>query len=245
MDRWIGKIAVITGASSGIGLTTAKALVQSGMIVVGLARRKDRMETEMNDMPEARGKFHAIQCDVSNDNDVVESFKWIKNNVGKVQVLINNAGILVKGKFTDLENATLQNIINVNVMGTVFCAREALKVIQADNLPGHIININSIVGHRAVKPEREDINIYIASKHAITGFSETLVREVMGQNIRVTSISPGLVQTNLMGPVDLTKLGLPVLQPKDVADSIIHVLGKPQNVQVKELIITSLGENLP
>ncbi|XP_011299837.1 dehydrogenase/reductase SDR family member 11 [Fopius arisanus] len=244
MDRWAGKVAVITGASSGIGLATAKALIQNGMVVVGLARRKDKMENEMKNVPRAKGKFHAVKCDVANDNDVAEAFNWIKENIGKVQVLINNAGIARGGKFTEVENTVLENIIDVNLMGTVYCTKEILKVLQADNLPGHIININSIVGHRVVKPQNNDMNIYIASKHAITGYTETLMRELLGQNIRVTSLSPGLVKTEIVGAVSSTLAELPILEAEDIADSIIFLLGMPQRVQVNELTITPLGENL-
>ncbi|XP_015114534.1 farnesol dehydrogenase [Diachasma alloeum] len=245
MDRWAGKVAVVTGASSGIGLATAKALVQNGMVVVGLARRKEKMESELANIRGATGKFYAVKCDVARDNEVAEAFEWIKKNVGKVQVLINNAGIASGGKFTEVDNAILKNIMEVNVMGTIYCTKEALKVLQADNLPGHIININSIVGHTVLKPMGRDLNIYVASKYAITGFSETLVRELMGQNIRVTSLSPGLVKTEIVGSglKDLNILDYPFLESEDIANAIIYLLGTPQRVQVKELLIPPLGEN--
>ncbi|XP_063977198.1 farnesol dehydrogenase-like [Diachasmimorpha longicaudata] len=245
MNRWIGKIAVVTGASAGIGLATARALLEHGMIVVGLARRKQKMLDDMKDLANAKGKLYALECDLSKKDSITEAFHWIKQNVGTVQVLINNAGCLTTGNFTETTAEIWQNIVDVNLMGSIHCAIAAVKMMQPDMCEGHIININSIQGHRVYIFNEISLNIYGATKHGITGFTEALQRELMGQNIRVTSLSPGLVETEIFKPYSDEAPGLkgPVLKPEDIADSIIYVLGTPQRVQITELIIRPLGES--
>ncbi|XP_015114579.1 farnesol dehydrogenase isoform X2 [Diachasma alloeum] len=242
MDRWVGKIVVVTGASAGIGLATTRALIKHGMIVVGLSRRKQKMLDEMTDLANARGKFHALECDVSKRDSIAEAFQWIKENLGTVQVLINNAGYIALGTFTDTTPETWQGVIDVNLMGSIHCATTAVKMMQEAKLEGHIININSIEGHRIYLCNGNPFNIYGVTKHGITAFTETLQRELMGQNIR--SLSPGLVNTELLNEYGdgATLCEVPGLEPKDISDSIIYVLGTPQRVQVTELIIRPLGE---
>ncbi|XP_015122664.1 farnesol dehydrogenase [Diachasma alloeum] len=244
MERWTGKIAVVTGASSGIGQEIAKMLVKKGMIVVGLARRKQKMEDDMKGLSGVKGKFYAVKCDISKDEEVAKAFEYIKKNIGTVQVLVNNAGYATPGGFSVTTPETWRGVVAVNMMGAMYCAKEALKMLQESKLEGHIINMNSILGHRVVKFLDLDGNVYAATKHAITGFSETLQRELMGQNIRVTSISPGFVITEIVkeNNFDAALMKEPALEPVDVAEAVGYVIGTPQRVEVKELILKPLGE---
>ncbi|XP_015122665.1 farnesol dehydrogenase [Diachasma alloeum] len=244
MDRWVGKIAVVTGASAGIGLATARALIEHGMIVVGLARRRQKMLDEMEDLASARGKLHALECDVSKKDSIAQAFQWIKQNLGTVQVLINNAGYIALGTFADTVPDTWQGVVDVNLMGSIYCATAAVKMMQEAKVEGHIININSIQGHRIYLFDEMSFNIYGVTKHGITAFTETLQRELMGQNIRVTSLSPGLVKTDILSRYgnDPSVFEGASLEPKDISDSVVYVLGMPQRVQITELIIRPLGE---
>ncbi|XP_033225686.1 farnesol dehydrogenase-like [Belonocnema kinseyi] len=145
MERWVGKIAVVTGASNGIGLAIAKSLVREGMIVVGLARRKAKMESEMKGLKE-KGTFHAFECDVSKQEDVIKAFDWIKKNLAMVNVLVNNAGLTVFGKILDSDKETWEKLFGVNVMGLLYCSQQAVKMMKESDQEGHLININSLLG---------------------------------------------------------------------------------------------------
>ncbi|XP_033212858.1 farnesol dehydrogenase-like [Belonocnema kinseyi] len=247
MDRWAGKVAIVTGASSGIGLATVKALVQEGMTVVGLARRKQKMENDMKAI-EGKGKFYALNCDVSKEQDVTQIFQWVKKNLGGVHVLVNNAGVLVPGKIIDTNKEIWDKVIGVNIMGLLYCTQQAVKIMKESGEEGHIININSIVGHRIIRNADMSANIYPATKHAITAITSTFEMELLGSKIRSTSISPGLVHTDIFAAnsknSDFSGMlkDMPGLKSEDVADSILYVLGAPLRVQITELTIRPLGE---
>ncbi|XP_011299836.1 dehydrogenase/reductase SDR family member 11-like [Fopius arisanus] len=244
MDRWTGKVAVITGASSGIGSEVVKMLVKKGMIVVGLARRKQKMEDDMKGLSGVKGRFYAVQCDISKDEDVAKAFAHIKKSIGTVQILVNTAGYATPGGFSVTTPEIWRGVVAVNMMGAMYCTKEVLTMLQESKLEGHIINMNSILGHRVVKFLDIDANVYAATKHAITGFSETLQRELIGQNIRITSISPGFVITQIVkeNSFDTALLKEPALEPVDVADAVVYVIGTQPRVEVKELILKPLGE---
>ncbi|XP_033212944.1 farnesol dehydrogenase-like [Belonocnema kinseyi] len=247
MDRWAGKVAIVTGASAGIGLATVEALVREGMTVVGLARRKQKMEDHMKTFKGKR-KFYALECDISKEENVTQTFQWVKKNLGSVHVLVNNAGVLLSGKIIDTNKEVWDKVVGVNIMGLLCCTQQALKMMKESGEEGHIININSIVGHRIIRNSSMSSNIYSATKHAVTAITSTLEVELLGSKIRSTSISPGLVQTdifsaNLKNADFLGKIeNLPALKSEDVADAILYVLGTPTRVQITELTIRPLGE---
>ncbi|XP_053684942.1 farnesol dehydrogenase-like [Sabethes cyaneus] len=244
MDRWTGKVAVVTGASSGIGLAAVKELVKAGMIVVGLARRAERVEALKSDLPEdSRDRLHAVKCDITKEEDILNSFKWIEDKLGGVDVLINNAGVAV-GE-TNLIAAgnteTIRKTLDTNVVGLVLCTREAYQSMKKQSFDGHIVHINSVAGHKV--PPLPGYNIYSASKFAVTAITETLRQELRaeGTKIKVTSISPGAVDTELLSP-QFKEAGIPTLEAGDIADAIIYVLSTPPRVQVHELTIKPVGE---
>ncbi|XP_014208550.1 farnesol dehydrogenase-like isoform X2 [Copidosoma floridanum] len=244
MERWSGKVAVVTGASSGIGLATAKALVQHGMTVIGLARRVDKMENEMKAVKGA-GKFFAKSCDITKEADVIQAFEWIEKNCQTVHLLVNNAGTMKCATIEEVKTEDMVNIINVNIMGLLHCTRQALHLMKKNGHEAHIININSIVGHK-VPQLQIPVNVYPATKHAVTAISQTLVNELKGNNIRVTNISPGAVKTELFDFAQieaLMKSKFTTLNPEDVVASVLHVVSAPLHVQITELTIKPLGES--
>ncbi|XP_014225394.1 farnesol dehydrogenase-like [Trichogramma pretiosum] len=244
MERWNGKVAVITGASAGIGLATAKALVNHGLIVVGLARRKSKMEEEMSKV-KGPGKFFAKECDITREQDIAAAFAWIKDNLGTVNILINNSGVLREKTMEEASMEELQFVINVNVVGLISCTKHAIKLMKANGQEGHIVNINSIAGQQVPKIEGKSYNVYSATKFAVRSISETLTHELLGNKIRVCNISPGVVKTEIFqeAGVDPFFLNLvPALEPEDIAQSILHVISAPIRVQITELTIKPLGE---
>ncbi|XP_021929737.1 farnesol dehydrogenase-like [Zootermopsis nevadensis] len=249
MERWAGRVAVVTGASAGIGEAIAQELVKKGLKVVGLARRVDRVEALKNSLKSAAGKLYPLKCDVSNESEVREAFKWIKTNVGGVDILVNNAGVASFSSLIDGPTELWRKIFDLNVLGLSVCTKEALQSMKESGVDdGHIIHINSITGHRP--PTHIGLQMYTASKHAVTALAEGLRLELVKLNskIRVTSVSPGAVLTEIAEASVFPKEMIeppekkPYLQSKDIADAVIYVLGTPTHVQIHELIVKPVGQ---
>ncbi|GAB0092765.1 hypothetical protein DMENIID0001_077990 [Sergentomyia squamirostris] len=248
MDQWKKRTAVVTGASSGIGAVIAKDLVKAGMIVIGLARRVDRVESLKNDLPaDLKENLHAAKCDVSKEEDIVKVFAWIDAKFNGIDVLINNAGVLRDTALIEANNSVpIREVIDTNVMGPVFCTREAYKSMEKHGRNSHVVHINSIAGHMIYcNLEQPSINIYPASKHALTAIAEIHRQEFIRSQhpIKVTSVSPGLVRTDIFAPEhkDIFKV-LPFLEPGDVSQSVLYVLSTPPRVAIHELTIKPFGE---
>ena len=188
MQRWRNKIAVVTGASAGIGAATCKALVENDMIVVGLARRVEKIETEVRPhLSETKKQnFYSHKCDVSDEQCVKDTFAWIEQRFGGVDVLINNAGI---SKRTTLlgENNTedIRSTVNINLLGVVWCTREAFRSMKKSNTNGHVVLINSVAGHSVPSLPGFNFNIYPATKYGLTAITEVYRREFMQNNTKV------------------------------------------------------------
>ncbi|XP_014208549.1 farnesol dehydrogenase-like isoform X1 [Copidosoma floridanum] len=244
MERWSGKVAVVTGASSGIGLATAKALVQHGMTVIGLARRVDKMENEMKAVKGA-GKFFAKSCDITKEADVIQAFEWIEKNCQTVHLLVNNAGTMKCATIEEVKTEDMVNIINVNIMGLLHCTRQALHLMKKNGHEAHIININSLAGHKIYDLD-ESVNVYPATKFAVRAISETLANELKGKSnkIRVTNLSPGAVRTEIFEVSQLkpeTIANFLYLEPEDVVSMILYAISVPPHVQINELTINARG----
>ncbi|XP_315496.5 farnesol dehydrogenase [Anopheles gambiae] len=244
MDRWIGKVAIVTGASSGIGATAVKALANAGMVVIGLARRAERvLELKKSVPPEVAHRIHSHRCDVTSEQSIVDAFALIDHQFGGVDVLINNAGVskLTCTLLTAGNGADLRTVLDTNVMGLVLCSREAFQSMKRRSIDGHIVNINSILGHKYIG--FPNLNIYGASKYAVTAITETLRNDLRneGTRVKVTSISPGIVRTEMVPEGDQFQ-DKPMLETDDVVSAILYALGTPPHVQVHEVIIKPVGE---
>lgn len=192
MDRWIGKTAVVTGASSGIGAAIVIDLVKAGVNVVGLARRKERIDKLREKIPaSAQGKLYAIKCDLTQEADIKSAFNWTEANLGGIDILVNNAGIIKTMNLLDAENTSnLRETIDTNVLGVVLCSREAFLSMQRRGVNGHIIHINSCAGHKipyfvGLYPS---FNIYPSTKYAVTAMTEVMRQELQsfGTKVKVT-----------------------------------------------------------
>uniref|UniRef100_T1D4L4 Putative dehydrogenase n=1 Tax=Psorophora albipes TaxID=869069 RepID=T1D4L4_9DIPT len=243
MERWAGKIAVVTGASSGIGAAIAKDLAKAGMVVIGLARRVELVEALKSDLEgSAKGRLHAAKCDVSKEEDILKSFRWIETKFGGVDVLVNNAGVLRETTLLEADNTQmLRDVMDINVMGLVLCSREAFQSMKKRSVDGHIVHISSIAGHKVV--EIPTINLYSASKFAVRAITETMRMELRtaGTKIKVTSISPGAVMTEII-PASMRDSEIPMLEAEDISQAVLYAIGTPPRVQVHEVIIRPVGE---
>ncbi|XP_075155582.1 uncharacterized protein LOC142228941 [Haematobia irritans] len=249
MERWQNKIAVVTGASAGIGAATCKALVEKGMIVVGLARRLEKMEKQTRSLiaEEYKKNFHCYKCNVSDEESVKAAFAWIEEKFGGVDVLINNAGIFHHAHIVDQDNTEkVKDMINTNVLGVVWCTREAFRSMKNRNFDGHIIIINSGAGHMVPNIPEISLNIYPSSKFAVTAMTEVLRQEFLKfeTKIKITSISPGAVRTEILGEDTKVFDAMPALASADIADAIVYCIQTPRNVQIHEMIIKPIGEKV-
>lgn len=190
MERWAGKVAVVTGASAGIGAEICKDLVKAGMIVAGLARRKDRVQALKLEIPsDARGKLYAVKCDITKDDDITKALGWVLFELGSIDVLINNAGIVRLGSVLDEgSEAGMRDTLQTNLWATVLFTKRAVEIMRRQKvIGGHVININSVVGHK-VPPtapgEKPVMNVYSASKHGVTAFTEVMRQEFNYDNLK-------------------------------------------------------------
>lgn len=191
MERWHNKIAVVTGASSGIGSAIVKELLTHGLQVIGLARRVDRIEELRKQLPSnLQNKLTALDCDVSRLESVNQAFDKIISLFGGIDILINNAGCMCKGKLCTGNPDEIQKVLQTNVMGVVYCTQRAFQSMKERNFNGHIILINSISGHkvRCLPNYVPDNNIYAPSKFAITAVTEIYRQEFkgLGTKIKIT-----------------------------------------------------------
>nr|QYV43145.1 FOLD3 [Colaphellus bowringi] len=239
MDRWVDKVAIVTGASAGIGLAICQKLVQAGVRVVGLARRAELIDAAAQELSGEKGKLYAVKCDMSKEQDIIDAFAWTMANVGHVSILINNAGVAQQTTLIDGETEKWKDTLDVNVLGLCIATREAVKSMRDSCIDGHIVHINSILGHKVFF--LPTANVYPATKHAVTALTESLRFELnsLKSKIKVTSVSPGLVATDLIARLPA---GLPTLQATDVADAVLYVLSTPPHVQIQELTIKPLNE---
>uniref|UniRef100_A0A0A1XSG5 Dehydrogenase/reductase SDR family member 11 n=1 Tax=Zeugodacus cucurbitae TaxID=28588 RepID=A0A0A1XSG5_ZEUCU len=246
MERWLNRIAVVTGASSGIGAAVVKYLANNGMVTVGLARRKERVEGLRDEVKdEAKARIHAIKCDVTNETEVIAVFKEIESNYGPIAVLVNNAGVV---RFSDMvkegNSQDLRDVLDTNVYGIVWSTREAFRSMKANGGDGHVFVMNSLAGHMVPIIPNFSLNMYPASKHAVTALTEIYRQEFFNNKtkVKITSLSPGAVVTELAGAAATVTPDAAVLTPENIADALIYCLQTPPNVQIHELTIRPVGE---
>lgn len=191
MDRYSNRVAVVTGASAGIGAAIAVALANEGMIVVGLARRSELVEELKSSLSKtAKGSLHAHKCDVRNEDEVVATFAAIAQEFGGVDVLVNNAGIFALGYLTNKElTPAIRDVLDINVMGPVLCTREATAIMKTRKagIDGLIIMINdSVLGNYVARmPTGPNFNIFPSTKFALKAMAEVLRQEFEADNIKI------------------------------------------------------------
>ncbi|XP_050518841.1 farnesol dehydrogenase-like [Diabrotica virgifera virgifera] len=245
MERWVGKVAIVTGASVGIGAAVAERLVKEGCKVIGIARRVKLMEALAAKLKNEKGKLYPKKCDVMKEEEVLAVFKWCRENLGPVHILINNAGIIEATNLINGDSQKWRDIIDTNIMGLCVGTREAVKDMVRNNVNGHIIHMNSVGGHKV--PYFTFSNVYPGTKHAVTALAETLVRELAANNldIKVTNLSPGLVKTDIgrnCPAFNEMIARVPTLESEDVADTVVFILSTGPKVQIQEVIIKPLRE---
>ncbi|MFB6230867.1 MAG: SDR family oxidoreductase [Salinibacter sp.] len=229
-------VAVVTGASGGLGAHFSRMLTDQGATVFGLARSTDTLNALENELGEA---FHPITCDVRAEAQVEAAFETVNSEAERLDVLINNAGLGQFGPVDDLDTDAFDVQMDTNVRGVYLCTREVVPTMRAQNevsgFGGHIVNVASIAGLLG----NPNISAYNASKFAVRGFSEAVMKEVREDGIRVTCLYPGSVDTNFFDVAGSEMTENP-LQPEDVAATVRHVLASPPNHLISEVVMRPL-----
>ena len=236
-----GKVAIVTGASSGIGEATAIALAAEGAMVAIAARRSDRLNALAKRITETRGQVLSITADVSDEDQVKVMVQKTQAEFGRVDILVNNAGVMLLGMIDGANTEDWRRMINLNVLGLMYATHQVLPLMKAQG-EGHIVNISSVAGRVA----NAGSGVYNASKWAVGAFSEALRKEVYQDNIRVTIIEPGLVATELPQHVTDPKAkettarfygSVKNLESEDIAAAIVYAVTQPPRVNVNEILI--------
>lgn len=231
------KIAVLTGASSGLGRAIAEALVKNEVEVYGLARNIDAL-TKLKE--ELGTNFHTVRLDLT-DEDGVRN--WVADTFDLYfcpDILINNAGVGGFEKIDEMESDYWLHMVNVNLNGMYFITAALVALMKPKLGAQHIVNIGSILGTVA----RSEGAAYCTTKFGVSGFSEALFKELRFDNIKVTCINPGSIDTDFFKSSGIAKHHN-MLQPVDLAGTVIHVLQTPDNMLINELTVRPLNPKPP
>jgi NADP-dependent 3-hydroxy acid dehydrogenase YdfG len=237
-----GRRAIVTGASSGIGEATARLLAEQGAAVALAARRRERLEDLAGEIGGAGGTAHVFEADVADEAAANELVVGATEAMGGLDVLVNNAGVMLLGAVEGADTDEWRRMIGVNLLGLLYCTRAALPLMR-DAGRGDIVNVASVAGRTA----GFGAGVYNMTKWGVVGFSEALRQEALNSNVRVTCVEPGFVATELQGHnknpvvVEATEkmrdeIG-DVLEAEDIARAIAFALAQPANVAINELLI--------
>lgn len=222
------KIAVVTGAGSGIGEAIATLLHEEGAKVVLAGRNKDKLQNVANQL--AQDSVKVVPTDVTKKEEVDELIKMAQQKFGGLDIVINSAGQMLSSKITDYQVDEWDSMIDVNIKGTLYTAKAALPTMLEQS-SGHLINIASISGFEVTKSS----TIYSATKAAVHTITQGLEKELAKTGVKVTSISPGMVDTAITAtynPTDRKKL-----EPQDIAEAVLYALTQPKHVNVNEITV--------
>ena len=231
-----GNTAIVTGASSGIGAATAGALAREGARVAGGARRVEELETEMK-----------LELDVTDAVSCKRFVEAIVSELGAIDILVNNAGLgLGRDPFWEGSEQDEETVLRTNVHGLLRMTRLCLPHMRDG---GHIVNLGSIAGRQAY----ENAAVYVTSKYAVRGFTYALREDLLGRPIHVTTVDPGLVESNFSrirfrgdeAKASAVYENVEPLRPEDVAECVVFAVTRPQHVNIDELVVKALAQTSP
>lgn len=241
MAKLDSKVVIITGASSGIGEATAEALAEEGATVVVAARREERLSELVERLNGGGGKALAVECDVTDEEQAHALIQRAKDEFGQVDILVNNAGVMQLSKIEKGLSDEWRTMFDVNVMGLLYTTDAAVQVMKEQG-SGHLVNVSSVAGRKS-GPLR---GAYSGTKFAVNAISEALRQELIEDNIRVTVVEPGAVETELPDHItdEEAREGIQsvyglddILQAEDIANAIAYCVSQPERVSVNEILI--------
>lgn len=243
VKRLEGTVALVTGASSGIGEATARALAAQGAAVALVARRKDRLEALAS---EIGGRALVLQADVTEEAQAREAVERTVREFGQLDIVINNAGMMLLGPAVGAPLDEWERMVQINVMGLLYTSHAALPHLlkaaeQGPRQVADLVNISSVAGRRA----RPGTAVYNLTKFGVGAFSESLRQEVTRRHVRVALIEPGIVNTELASHMrdEIREASMRVfaeveaLEAQDIADAIEYVVTRPRRVAINELLV--------
>jgi NADP-dependent 3-hydroxy acid dehydrogenase YdfG len=241
-----GTVALVTGASSGIGEAAARQLAAQGASVALVARRKDRLESLAREITQAGGRALVIGADISRQDEAIAAVEKTVSEFGRLDTLVNNAGVMLLGNIQNADTDEWERMIDINLKGLLYCSHAALPFLlnAAEESPrrvADVINISSVAGRRA----RAGAGVYNASKFAVVAFTESLRQEVTGRHVRISVVEPGVVATELtnhMNPENREQMmkpfaGITPLKSEDIADVIVFIVTRPWRSAINEVLI--------
>jgi NADP-dependent 3-hydroxy acid dehydrogenase YdfG len=238
--RLDGTVAVVTGASSGIGEATARALAEEGARVALLARRRDRLEALAGELGDG-ASVHEV--DVSDEDAVTRAISDVVAHHGRLDVLVNNAGYGSMSPAAESALSEWRTMVDVNVTGVLATTHAALGHLQqaatGERGIADVVTVSSVAGRKVAGPR---VNVYAATKHAVGAFSEALRQELGTDHVRVGLVEPGLVRSELTEGGDLARqaedeLELGLMEAADIADAIVYMVTRPRRMAVNELLV--------
>jgi len=245
-ERLDGTVALVTGASSGIGEATARVLAAQGAAVVVAARRKGRLDALVADIGAAGGTALAVEADVTDRAQATALVERTVAELGRLDTLVNNAGVMLLGPIVDAPIEEWDRMVALNVQGLLACAHAALPhlLAAAEDSPRRVadmVNISSVAG----RVPRLGSGVYNLTKHGVGAFSESLRQEVTKRHVRVSLVEPGAVDTELASHVREEVQGamrkrfadVERMQAEDIADAITYIVTRPRRVAINEVLI--------
>jgi|SRR5215217_340698 ribitol 2-dehydrogenase len=242
MDRSLsGKVAVVTGASSGIGLAVARALADAGALLVVAARSTERLEQAARDLG---GAATAITTDVTSTSEVEHLIDKTIDLHGRIDIVIANAGVYIGGDFVESDLTKSLGLIDTNVGGVVRTIHAALKHMIAAGA-GDIVVTSSVSGHQALHWEP----VYSASKHAVQALTHALRRQLIGTGVRIGAVAPGVMLNDLWQVTDAAAVADGVaggtgLTSEDVADAVLYMLTRPRHINIRDLVMLPINQEI-
>jgi clavulanate-9-aldehyde reductase len=239
------QVVAITGASSGIGEATALACARAGAAVALAARRAERIEALALRIVEEGGRAIAVPTDVGEESQAQAFITRAHEELGRLDVLVNNAGVMLLGPIENAPTEEWRQMIHANVFGVLYCTHAALPLMHAQG-SGHIVNVSSVAGRIA----RAGSGVYNLTKFGVGAFSESLRQEGVPLGVRVTLIEPGAVATELAGhnrPEVREQIakrfgGITILEAEDIANAILYAIGQPPHVSINEVLVRPSGQ---
>lgn len=236
-----GKVALVTGASSGIGEATALALAEAGAAVAIGARRRDRLDALATTLRDAGASVLVLDLDVTDEQVCIDAVRRTREELGGLDVLVNNAGLMLLGTIRGADTEEWRAMIGTNVLGLMYMTHAAIDGMVAQG-SGDVVNISSVAGRVA----RVGSGVYNASKWAVNAFSESLRQEVTGRGVRVGLVEPGAVTTELITHIshpgtraaaEQMHSQMRVLQAADIARAVLYMVTQPPHVAINELLV--------
>ncbi len=236
-----GRVALVTGASSGIGEATAVALAAAGAAVAVGARRKDRLDALSARLRDGGARVVQLDLDVTDEQQCADAVRRTREELGGLDVLVNNAGVMLLGTIVGADPEDWRRMLSTNVLGVMYMTHAAIDGMVEQG-SGDIVNISSTAGRTA----RKGAGVYNASKWAVNAFSESLRQEVTGRGVRIGLVEPGAVDTELRTHITQEAARssaeqhagrIRQLRPEDIARAILYVVTQPAHVAVNEVLV--------